>query len=348
MTRVPLSLELIEHFSRLLEIRSEWSAFARTIDGLTPFQLPEWLVTWWRHFGSGALRCFVFREGGEIAGIVPCFLHHWNGKRQITLLGAGISDYLEPALKPEREHEMVSQIQSHLNSTSDWDICHWQDLSGNTPFQQLACEFAEDTPCMAIPLNGTFEAYWETCARTLRQNVRRDRAKAESQGEIRFHVATAPEPELLDSLIEMHRARWQRQDQPGMIEANGSEAFLRDVAYGFASLGMLRIFSLQFGRKLVAVIFAFDYHGRISNYLTAFDPEYERLGFGRTLLYEAVRYSFQKGYKAWDFLRGEEQYKHWWRAQVIPKSRVVVTRTAAGNRLPSALHRNAAEPSHDT
>ncbi len=290
----------------------------------------------------------MFREGDQMAGIVPCFLHPWNGKRQITLLGAGISDYLEPALKPERADEIVSHIQSHLNATSDWDICHWQDLSCNTPFEQLASEFTEDTPCMAIPLNGTFEAYWENCARTLRQNMRRDRAKAESWGEIRFYVATDPEPELLDGLIEMHRARWQRQDQPGMIEANGSAAFIRDLAREFARHGLLRIFYLRFEGKLVAVIFAFDYRGRISNYLTAFDPEYQRLGFGRTLLYEAVRDSFENGYKAWDFLRGDEQYKQWWRAQVIPKARVIVTRTTADNHAPSALHRSAAEPSHDT
>ncbi len=323
-----LKLEIIDEVSRLIELRPEWSAFAGTIDGLTPFQLPAWLMTWWLHFGSGRLRCLLFRDGEEIAAIVPCFLHEWNGARQITLLGAGISDYLEPAMKLEHADEIVAQLRRHLQSTADWDVCQWQDLSFDTPLKAVASDVMEDAQCMVIALEGSFEAYWEGCPKSLRQNVRRDKSKAEAQGAVRFDVAKEAAPELLDALIEMHGARWQRQNQPGMIEANGSAEFLRDIAREFAARDMLRIFSVRFDEKLVAMILAFAYRERISNYLTAFDPGYERLGFGRTLLYEAVRYSFENGYKAWDFLRGDEPYKHWWRARTIPKARVIVTRTA--------------------
>lgn len=319
---------MIEDGSRLLDLQSEWSSFTQTIEGLTPFQSPEWLITWWRHFGSGKLRCFLFRSGGEIAGVIPCFLHDWNGARQITLMGAGISDYLEPAMRPEYTDEIVAQIRYSLASTGDWDLCHWQDLSFDSPLKRLASEAVEDTECTAISLEGRFEEYWEHCASGLRQNVRRDRAKAEANGKVRFDVTKEPVAELLDALVEMHRARWQKHGQPGMIEANGSAAFLRDIAFEFAQRDMLRIFSLRFNEELAAVIFAFAWRQRISNYLTAFNPDHNRLGFGRTLLYEAVRYSFENGYKAWDFLRGDEPYKLWWRAQKIPKLRVIVTRKA--------------------
>ena len=329
MNCTTLSLEVITDLARLLEIQPEWSQFARTIEGLTPFQLPEWLITWWRHFGSGVLRCFVFRTGTEMAGIIPSFLHEWNGKRQITLIGTGISDHLEPALKPENADEIVAQLQSYLNSTSDWDICYWQDLSFATPFKHPASEVAEDTQCSAIALEGSFEAYWQRCPRSLRQNVRRDRAKAEAGGEIRFAATTEPDSELLDALITMHRARWKHHNQAGMIDANGSADFLRDIARQFAACGLLRVFSLRFNGKLTAILFAFDYRGRISNYLTAFDPEHERFAFGRTLLYEALRDSFEKGYRAWDFLRGDEPYKQWWRAEKIPKVKVVLSRAQA-------------------
>jgi CelD/BcsL family acetyltransferase involved in cellulose biosynthesis len=221
---------------------------------------------------------------------------------------------------------MVAQIRWNLESTSDWDLCHWQDLSLETPLKALASEVTEDAPCLAIPLKGSFEEYWEGCARSLRQNVRRDRMKAEARGKVQFDVTKEAPPELLDALIDMHGARWQRQEQPGMIEANGSAAFLRDIACKFAALDMLRIFSIRFDEKLAAVILAFAYRRRILNYLTAFDPDYERLGVGRTLLHEAVRYSFENGYTVWDFLRGDEPYKHWWRAQTVSKARVIVTR----------------------
>ncbi len=328
LDRPVLSLEIVDSSSRLLEIQQEWSSFVETIAGLTPFQLPEWLITWWRHFGSGALRVYVFRGGNEMAGVVPCFLHEWNGARQMTLIGAGISDYLEPAAKPEHAIEIVEQIRLHLETSAEWDICDWQDLSFDTPFKRLASEVNEDAPCSAIPLEGSFEQYWERCAQSLRQNVRRDRAKAEACGPIRFDVTASAEPELIGALIAMHGARWQQQNQPGMIEANGSAEFLREIALEFASRDRLRIFSLRFDGKLAAVILAFRYQGRILNYLTGFDPECGRLGFGRTLLYEAIRYCFEGGYSAWDFLRGDEPYKHWWRAEKIQKTRLRVIRKA--------------------
>lgn len=93
-----LTLDVIDTVSHLLEIEPEWFAFARTIPGVTPFQLPQWLLTWWTHFGNGQLHVLVFREKEAIVGIVPCFRHPWNGLRQLTLIGSGISDYLEPVI----------------------------------------------------------------------------------------------------------------------------------------------------------------------------------------------------------------------------------------------------------
>lgn len=319
---------MVEDVDRLRRIQLEWSAFTEKLESLTPFQLPQWLITWWEHFGSGKLRCFLFRDGEDLVGVIPCFLHEWNGARQMTLLGTGISDYLEPAIRQDCAPEVVQQMRSCLTSASDWDRCDWQDLSCRTPLRALASEIASDVPCMAIPLEGSFEEYWNGCAKGLRKNLRRDSAKAQARGAVRFGITRQPDEELLDGLIEMHRARWGKQNLPGMIDANGSAPFLRDVARIFAERGWLRIFSLLLDDKLVAMILAFAYRGRISNYLTAFDPAYEHLGFGRMLLYEAIRFSFQNGDNMWDFLRGAESYKAMWRAREIERVRLVVNRKA--------------------
>ncbi|HEY7305168.1 MAG TPA: GNAT family N-acetyltransferase, partial [Bryobacteraceae bacterium] len=58
----------------------------------------------------------------------------------------------------------------------------------------------------------------------------------------------------------------------------------------------------------------------------AFDPEYSTFGFGRTLLYHALRYAFETGYESWNFLRGNEPYKFDWGARSIPKARLLITR----------------------
>jgi CelD/BcsL family acetyltransferase involved in cellulose biosynthesis len=107
---------------------------------------------------------------------------------------------------------------------------------------------------------------------------------------------------------------------------NRTAEFIQDVVCKFGKLGMLRIFCLRFERRIAAVIFGFEYASTMFGYLSAFDPQYEELGLGRLLMYHSLRYSFERGYTRWDFLRGDEPYKQWWGAQRVPKCRVIVSR----------------------
>jgi CelD/BcsL family acetyltransferase involved in cellulose biosynthesis len=321
-----LTLEIIEDFRRLVEIEPEWSSFVQRIDSSTPFQLPDWLLTWWRHFGSGQLHVLVFRNADRIAGIVPCFLHEWNSRRQMTLIGSGISDYLEPPIAKEYCSAIVDQVQTHLQADRNWDICDWQDLSLDTPLKRLASRIVDDTGSYVIPLTGSFEQFLRACSKDLRRNVRRYRHKAEARGSLEFEIFTEATVEVMQALIRLHTARWQKHGQPGMIEANRTADFLQDVGCNFARKGMLRIFSLRFEKGIAAVILAFEYANRLFCYLSAFDPQYEALGLGRILIHDSVHYSFERGYEAWDFLRGDEPYKKWWGAHWIPKCRLIVTR----------------------
>jgi len=83
---------------------------------------------------------------------------------------------------------------------------------------------------------------------------------------------------------------------------------------------------LCFENRVAAFMFAVVLLGTVFAYLSAFDPEYEALGFGKTLLYNSARFAFEQGYRSWDFLRGDEPYKSDWGAIRIPKRRVLITR----------------------
>jgi CelD/BcsL family acetyltransferase involved in cellulose biosynthesis len=128
----------------------------------------------------------------------------------------------------------------------------------------------------------------------------------------------------MDALVDLHAARWGKSGQSGMIEANRSEAFLRDIAETFAANGWLRIFMVRFGSRIAAILLAFRDDQAIYSYLSAFDPKHEEFGFGRELLAQALRYAHDRGYRRWDFLRGDEPYKFSWGARVVPRCRVVI------------------------
>ena len=327
-----LTLQVIDDPGRLQEFQNQWRSLVEEVDAATPFQLPIWLLTWWRHFGSGQLRTLAFFNRNTLVGLIPCFRHEWEGARQLTLIGSGITDFLEPPIRTGYESAVVERLQNYLQSQTDWDLCNWQDLASDTPLHRLTgCEalraqLVEEAPCSAIPLNGNFDDYWQSRSSELKRNVRRYTQRAEAKGAIQFEVDEKPCPELIDALIELHSARWQRRGESGMIAANQSANFLRDIAVRFANESILRLLTLGWNGQIAAIIFAFSWRKTMYGYLSAFNPEHEKLGFGRILLFHAIRYASNTGHTAWNFLRGNEPYKTWWGAQPVAKTRLIISR----------------------
>ena len=318
-----IAVEVIRNQDELIAFRSEWEGVVRAAGAPTPFQTPEWLLTWWEYFGSGRLHVLVFRDGTEAAGVLPCFLHEWKARRQLTLIGTGISDYLDPVFDGSRREPIVEALRSHLARDREWDVCDWQDLSTGTPLEALG-KGSDDTPCSQIRFGPSFEDFLTERPKDLRRNLRRYREKAEALGKVRFAVAREADPDLLDALIALHAARWQRSGQAGTIESNHAAEFLRATAGIFARRDWLRIFTVEFQARIAAIVLAFRNQSTIFSYLSAYDPEYEKFGFGRELLLQALQYAHGHGHTCWNFLRGEEPYKFSWGAERIAKRRVVV------------------------
>ncbi len=327
-----LTLDVIEDAAALVAVESDWASLVSRVETSTPFQTPYWQIVWWRHFGSGRLHVLLFRSNGRLVGILPCFIHEWQGRRQMTLVGSGISDYLEPLIERAFILPVINSLQIHLETFRAWDVCDWQDLARETPFTSLsgapalAVKIAGDTECSFLPLAGNFTDYWQTRSPDLRRNVRRYLAKAEAAGSVVFDKAEIVTEELTNALIRLHGERWRRQGQPGMIKANHSAEFLRDVATKFSERGSLRIFSLRFDGEVSALIIGFLHRNQFFSYMSAFDPEHESFGFGRTLLFQTIEYLWSAGVSRFDFLRGDEAYKQSWGVQKVQKTRITITR----------------------
>ena len=256
----------------------------------------------------------------DVHAVVPLFRHGWEGRSQLTLIGSGISDWTDPPIETSMSSQVISGIDSYLDRDTNWDVLRWQDLSSDTPLRGLASvTLGEDEQCSEIRLSGGFDGFWSGRSKELRRNVRRYGDRARELGPLNFEVTTDSDSELLNQLIRLHELRWRKLGEPGMIAANNAEAFLRDVVQQFAMQGMLRFFSLRWRTDVVAVILAVVYRNTVFCYMSAFDPEHENLGFGRTLIYEAIRYCFEQRYVAWNFLRGTEAYKASWGAEPVSK-----------------------------
>lgn len=325
-----MKLDLIQDLPQLVEIETEWNSLVERCPDSTPFQLPRWLLTWWKHFASGSLHVLVLRAGEDrLVGVVPCFIHEWQSRRQITLLGSGVSDYLDPPIELQYRAEALELLDKHLDDFTGWDVCNWQDLSACTPLKKLKnATVIPEVQTSAIPLGGNFERFWRSVSKDLRRNVRRYAKRAREVGSLDFHAGKEHSPQFVDALIQLHAERWEKQGERGMIAVNHSEPFLRDVLCRLSENGLAQFFVLRFKGEMAAIILVFPFKQRIFAYMTGFDPKYENLGFGRLLLYEALSYADAQGFESWDFLRGDEPYKSMWRAVPSSRCRLIIERSA--------------------
>jgi CelD/BcsL family acetyltransferase involved in cellulose biosynthesis len=324
----PLTLEVVRELAHLDQIKSEWTRFASGLERVTPFQLPEWQLTWWRHFGEGRLHVMLFRSLDTLVGIIPCYQTEEQGRRTLKLMASGIASYLEPPIAPRQRTEVTNLLKGHLLANNAWETCDWRDVESNSPLAGLQLDdrfelkAAPDSEWSQAPIQGTFQQYWEGRSFSLRRNFLKYLDTASVADRPRFEVVTQADPEFVNAVI-----RLQGEQAATFAHAkDGSAAFLADLARVFDDADMLRVFGLRHNRKLVAATLAFVHRNTVYAFAGGHDPEFEALGFGRLLLFESLRHSFQQGWRAWNFLRGNEPYKLLWGAQMTPTARITIER----------------------
>src|ERR1700757_3957133 len=93
----------IDHITAALEIEAlapEWRALWRRTPNATPFQSPEWLLSWWGCFGNAAPSVVTARDDDRLIGLLPLYLLDEPGCRKLLPFGISLSDYLDGLIDP--------------------------------------------------------------------------------------------------------------------------------------------------------------------------------------------------------------------------------------------------------
>jgi hypothetical protein len=184
---------------------------------------------------------------------------------------------------------------------------------------------APDSEWSEVPIEGTFQQYWDGRPFALRRNFLKYLDKASSVDRPRFEFVTLADPEFVNAVIRLE------SDQAAAFgqAKDGAASFLADLASIFDKADMLRIFGLRVHGKIVAALLAFAYKNALYAFAAGHETEFEAQGFGRLLLFETLRHAFEHRYRAWNFLRGNEASKLLWGARIMPTGRISIERKAS-------------------
>ncbi|HEU5320911.1 MAG TPA: GNAT family N-acetyltransferase, partial [Methylomirabilota bacterium] len=325
-----LELRELTSLEALARARDGWDRAVAAAAAPNVFLTADWLQAWWRHFGASATPWLLLAEdaGEPVAAVALMLTAHRAGPVRLRALeapGADVptcADHMAPACRPGAEGAVAGLVARHLRRHGRrWDVAQWQAVpEGSAAMVRLAEALAPaarrqwrpSRPCPYLPLDGRWEAVEERLQRKFR-DLRKYLAAVERRGGRFLLVRTEAElRQVLGELRRLNRLRVRSKGGVPGLERDDLFAFVGDVSARFLRRGWLRLHALEIGGETIGVNLNFAYGGKVYGYMSGFDPEWTRHGIGTVVMRQAVRTAQEEGFREYDFLRGDEDYKYRW------------------------------------
>lgn len=358
-----LALELVSSVEGIQGLSADYERLGRTTGNTLPFALPEWHLTWCRHFLNTHPHFeeqplfHVLRKGsGECVALVPLICTRWRvGPLQIAtadLIGAdpSISEIRTPLVEPGYESHTVQAVHGSLARERDWQWMHWRGLSGalrEAVRAEAAANCYQASQDFILDLPSSWEELRAGLPRNIRESLRHCYNSLRRDGHnFEFVVArTAADVEpALDRFLRLHTLRAGMSGvtkHPDRFATPALQFFLHDVCRALAARDAVRVFQLRIGGQTVAARVGFVVGDSLYLYYSGFDPGWARYSVMTTTVAEALRYAIAHGLKSVNLSLTAEQSKLRWRPRLFEYHAALVHRDSHSSRLAARAYRAA-------
>jgi CelD/BcsL family acetyltransferase involved in cellulose biosynthesis len=313
-----------------------WNRLVERCRAPAPFATWQFQTAWFHAFAAGRLHLFGAQDGaGDWVGILP--LHEAptpDGPVLRLVGGTDIADYLDLIALAGREEEVWKAILPALGDLA-WRAVDLRPvpaasatptlLSSLAASAGLSCRIEIEDRCPVIELPGSWEGYLAMLSGKERHELRRKLRRAEA-GLPRVEVARTPATmgALMDGFIALHR---QSKVGKARFMDHPMEVFFRDLGQALAKAGLAALGMLWLEDRPAAALFCLEQSGVVSLYNSGFDPEARAMSPGVVLFARTIEDAITRGFRRYDFLRGEEPYKYGFGATPTEVLRVTLERS---------------------
>lgn len=310
-------------------LAQEWNALLHRSDSDTIFLTHEWQRTWWQFFSPGReLVLLALRQEGDLVGIAPFYRQRLeNGQTVIQLVGGpgpdnkDVCDYLNVIALPDcRDYVYQAILEFLATELTDWDEIDLHCIPATLPYQALREAATQqrliihrqvEDVCPRIPLPSTWDDYLAVLDKKQRHELRRKIRRAEREAQVQWYVTSDLEllSEDMDAFFDLHRR--SSPDKEDFISEPAMQRFFCEIARLSLARGWLELSFLLINGEKAATMLCFVYDNQTLVYNSGYDPQqFSRLSPGIVLLGYHIRDSIAQGRTVFDFLRGDEVYKH--------------------------------------
>ena len=343
---------------------SEWNSWRAGWNALTrnnPMMSMEWLSAWWHQYGLGhQLHIIAVANGDQLLGVLPCYLQQTLFGKQIRLLGTGAvcSDYLGAIVDLNRATEVYDALHANLlQSTKSGSLrgiesLHFEGVSSDDPWLQQLAKFTDNAgysmrmQSLANSWSLALPSTWAELHQSQRgHGVHRKAKKCMSRLEskelgIRQITEVTGLNEGMEHLIRLHQARRESVGDDGCFADPRFENFLLEALAGMLLEGKACFILCEKVGQVIGAQLLLLGSNTVFMYQSGIDPSFMSLEPGHAVVTGSLLYSISNGYKAYDFLRGDEPYKAFWGARARVLQQIVLAPPTFKAQAIEAVQRN--------
>jgi CelD/BcsL family acetyltransferase involved in cellulose biosynthesis len=309
----------------------EWAHLLAHSATHVPFLRPEYQRAWWQGRGGGEwpnaelVVAAARDDGGQLVGVAPLF-HAANrdGRPALLLVGSiEISDYLDLVVRPADAERFCAALLPRLSAPDvpAWDLLDLYNLPAASPTRGALAQAAVGhglsltenllEPAPVVPLPADWETYLATqVAKKERQEIRRKLRRAEGgSDQVRWYRVDGRSGHDLEAEIEAFLGLMALNPSKAAFLTPAMRSQFKDIVRTMARCGWLMLAVLEVNGAKAAAYLTFDYENRLWVYNSALDPRFNALSPGWVLLGYLLQWAIGQRRSAFDFLRGDEDYK---------------------------------------
>lgn len=324
-----MQLDIIQNTDHFEALASEWNHLLEHSASHVPFLRHEYLTAWWSTLGGGEWSqgdlCVVIARGedGNLVGAAPLFFtQNQEGENALLFLGSiEISDYLDVICRREDLPAFLRALLSRLaeSDTPSWRVLDLFNILEDSPTlpalsmaaAELGWVYQQERlqHCPYIPLPGDWETYLAGIDKKQRHEIRRKIRRVESADvPVRWYIVqdeTALEAEI-DGFLHL---MGQDEDKQTFL-TDLMRTQMRSVVRAAFREKWLQLAFLEIDGKKAAGYLNFDYGNHIWVYNSGLDHQFGYYSPGWVLLSYLLEWANDHKRQAFDFMRGDEEYKY--------------------------------------
>lgn len=264
-------------------------------------------------------------EGATVQAVVPLLsrrmLFHRVSVAALTWAfgDLGCPDHLDVLAMPSAELAAFVPLLEEL----EWDVIVLSNLAANAPETGRLCQSLADRghvihreplwACPYLDLAVDWDSYLASLSGNRRQALRyMDRSLRRRHGVAITDYDGDRVEEGWCHLARLHDQRWRENGGQGVLSDPRVDRLHRRFAAELARRGQLWLTTLDLDGEPAAAWYGFTSGDTVYFYQSGRDPRWERESVGQVLLAAMIRRGMERGFKRFDFLRGEDPYKRQW------------------------------------